>query len=43
MAELTNGGAIKSGLVRPIHWIIRYLTPLLLLLIFLNSVGIMKF
>lgn len=42
--ELSNYGSLSmDGLISFIHFIIRWITPILLLLIFLNSIGVIKF
>lgn len=40
--EVTNGGAIAAGLFDLFYFIVRYITPALLFLVFLNSVGVVK-
>ncbi len=40
--ELTNAGTIPSGLFDAFIFILRYITPVLLLLVFLSSIGIIK-
>ena len=42
--ELTNHGKLNNeGKVILIRFLLRYVTPLLVLIIFLNSVGVLKF
>lgn len=42
-AELSNNGSLKIlGLVRGFYFVIRYVTPLLLIIVFLHSTGILK-
>ena len=42
--ELTNHGRLHNeGKVVLIRFLLRYVTPLLVLIIFLNSVGVLKF
>ena len=42
--ELTNHGKLANeGKARFIRFLLRYVTPLLVLLIFLNSIGIIKY
>lgn len=44
VAELSNHGNLKiAGLVSMYFFLIRYVTPLLLIVVFLNSIGILKF
>jgi len=44
MDELTNHGRLENeGRARFIRFLTRYVSPLLILLIFLNSIGLMKF
>ncbi len=40
--ELTNDGAIPAVLFEAFYFIIRYITPALLILVFLNSIGVVK-
>lgn len=41
--ELTNGGLLNNnGAVRVVNFIIRYVSPVLLIIVFLNSIGIIK-
>ena len=41
--ELSNHGALKNqGLIHTALFIIKYVTPILLALVFLNSIGIIK-
>lgn len=40
--ELTNGGTIPETLFTVFFFVIRYITPALLFLVFLNSIGIIK-
>ncbi|MDF2876102.1 MAG: sodium:neurotransmitter symporter, partial [Sporomusa sp.] len=40
--ELTNDGKIAAGLFNLFFFIVRYITPALLLLVFLNSIGVIK-
>jgi NSS family neurotransmitter:Na+ symporter len=41
--ELSNHGALKvNGIIDLYHFIIRYITPALLVVVFLNSIGILK-
>lgn len=43
-AELSNQGSLKNGrLVGAYHSVLRYVTPLLLFLVFLNVIGVLKF
>lgn len=42
-AELSNRGSLKiDGIIDVFYFIIRYVTPLLLIVVFLNSIGILK-
>lgn len=42
--ELTNHGALKNkGVVHTLLFLTRYVTPVLLLLVFLNSIGVIRF
>ena len=44
MDELTNHGRLENeGRARFIRFLTRYVSPLLILLIFLNSIGLLKF
>jgi NSS family neurotransmitter:Na+ symporter len=44
VTELSNHGKLKiAGLVNVYFFLIRYVTPLLLIVVFLNSIGILKF
>jgi NSS family neurotransmitter:Na+ symporter len=40
--ELTNGGTIPTGLFDAFIFILRYITPVLLVLVFLSSIGVIK-
>ena len=41
--ELSNHGSLKvAGLIEGFYFVIRYITPLLLVIVFLNSIGILK-
>jgi NSS family neurotransmitter:Na+ symporter len=41
--ELSNGGTLKLKMLFPVYcFIVRYITPLLLLVVFLHSVGLIK-
>ena len=41
ISELSNNGTIKNaGLIRALFFLLRYVTPLLVILVFLNSLGI---
>jgi neurotransmitter:Na+ symporter, NSS family len=41
--ELSNNGTLNNGkLIDTFYFIIRYITPLLLIIVFLNSIGIIK-
>jgi NSS family neurotransmitter:Na+ symporter len=42
--ELSNGGTLKTDIVINLYYfIVRFITPVLLIIIFLNSIGILKF
>lgn len=42
--ELSNNGTLKIDfLINTYHFIVRYVSPILLIIIFLNSIGILKF
>jgi len=44
VAELSNNGKLKiAKLVRVYFFLIRYVTPLLLIVVFLNAIGVLKF
>lgn len=40
--EITNGGILNENVYMILRFVIRYLTPILILIVFLNSVGILK-
>jgi NSS family neurotransmitter:Na+ symporter len=43
-AELSNDGVLKiDGIIDLYYFVIRYITPALLVIVFLNSIGVLKF
>lgn len=44
VTELSNHGQLKiAGLVKGYFFLVRYVTPILLIIVFLSSIGIIKF